>query len=299
VVVCHRSEQVISGELRAVWIRELYPAAHVRVVADICDDENSKSRADYTRAFLGRVPDVVFTSEDYGARFAGHLGCRHVLVDRDRKRFTISGTEIRKSPLSHLQYLAPCVRAYFVKRICIVGAESTGTTTLAKRLARHYETTWVTEYGRTYSEEKLAKAGSMSAISWTTGDFIQIARTQLLNEDLAAREANRLLICDTDALATAIWHERYLEFRSPLVEEVSAGRRYDLYIVTDCHIPFVQDGTRDGEHLRQWMTDRFKSLLTRADRDGSSSRGTRAGAWSWLSGPLTFCLYKLACRRQN
>src|ERR1035438_3643027 len=172
------------------------------------------------------------------------------------------GTEIRKAPLTHLQHLAPCVRAYFIKRICIVGAESTGTTTLARELAKHYMTTWVPEFGRTYSEEKLAEAEFMSAVSWTTNDFLHIARTQLLHEDQAARNANRVLICDTDALATAIWHERYMGFWSQQVEGVSKGRHYDLYILTDCDIPFVQDGTRDGEHMRRWMTERFRHFLT-------------------------------------
>jgi HTH-type transcriptional repressor of NAD biosynthesis genes len=273
VVICERPDQTISGELRAAWIRELYPKAHVQVVPDICDDENSKRWADYAREFLGSSPDVVFTSEDYGQRFAEFLGCKHILVDRERSQFPISGTEIRKFPLLNLEWLAPCVRAYFVKRVCIVGAESTGTTTLARDLAEHYSTNWVSEYGREVSEERLAAAGRMEDVKWSTDDFIRIARTQSVHEDRAAREASRVLICDTDALATAVWHERYVGFWSPKVAAVSAGRRYDLYILTDCDIPFVQDGTRDGERLRRWMTERFKDLLTK--------RGSR---WLIVSG---------------
>ncbi len=276
VVVCERPDQSISGELRASWLRELYPHAHVRVVADICDDENSQRWAEYTRQFLDRTPDVVFTSEDYGERFAGYLRCRHVLVDRDRKHCSISGTEIRQAPLRHLQYLAPCVRAHYVKRICIVGAESTGTTTLSQDLAVHYRTTWVPEYGRSYSEKKLARAGSMNAITWSTDDFIHIARTQLLKENEAARNANQILICDTDALATVVWHERYMGHWSEQVAVISNERRYDLYILTDCDIPFVQDGTRDGEHMRQWMTARFQEVLTQRGEKWILVSGSRA-----------------------
>jgi nicotinamide riboside kinase len=47
---------------------------------------------------------------------------------------------------------------------------------------------------------------------------------------------------------------------------VAAGRRADLYVLTDVDIPFVQDGTRDGEHLRRWMHDRFIAELTREGR---------------------------------
>src|SRR5438105_15460655 len=48
--------------------------------------------------------------------------------------------------------LAPNVRACLVKRVAIVGAESTGKTTLAEELARHFDTVWVPEYGREYTE---------------------------------------------------------------------------------------------------------------------------------------------------
>ena len=45
------------------------------------------------------------------------------------------------------------------------------------------------------------------------------------------------------------------------VTRISNERRYDLYLLTDCDIPFTQDGLRDGEHLRQWMTNRFRDEL--------------------------------------
>ena len=61
------------------------------------------------------------------------------------------------------------------------------------------------------------------------------------------RIANRVLICDTDAFATAIWHERYLGVPSAAVLAVAAGRTYDLYVLTDVDTPFVPDDIRDGE----------------------------------------------------
>ena len=66
---------------------------------------------------------------------------------------------------------------------------------------------------------------------------------------------------DTDALATSIWHERYLGDRSEEVEALAAARAYSLYILTSDDIAFVQDGTRDGEHLREWMTRRLRDEL--------------------------------------
>ncbi len=169
-----------------------------------------------------------------------------------------------------------------VKRVCVVGAESTGTTTLAQQLAAHYHTLWVPEYGREYSERLAAEGVDLWHYRWRSEEFTYIARLQLEREDAAAEKvaannatdenstakdaANLLLICDTDALATAIWHERYMGIRSPEVEAMAMARHYDLYILTGCEIPFVQDGIRDGENIRQWMTNRFEEELWREQR---------------------------------
>jgi NadR type nicotinamide-nucleotide adenylyltransferase len=205
----------------------------------------------------------VFTSEDYGDAYASFLGATHVLVDRERRHVPCSGTAVRADPLGHWDCLEPCVRAYFVKRVCLVGAESTGKTTLARALAEHYGTIWVPEYGREYSAIKMQSA---DAEAWRSEEFVHIAAEQSRREDRAAREANRLLICDTDALATGIWHERYMGTPSLEVEALAAPCRYDLYLVTDIGTPFIQDGTRDGEHIRHWMHARFLEELERQGR---------------------------------
>lgn len=96
---------------------------------------------------------------------------------------------------------------------------------------------------------------------WTSQEFIHIAREQNRLEDQMARQANRLLICDTDSLATAVWHERYMKFWSPIIANFGSTQHYDLTLVTGDEIPFVQDGFRDGEGIRNWMTQRFIHLL--------------------------------------
>ena len=143
------------------------------------------------------------------------------------------------------------MRQFYVKRICIVGAESTGKTTLAQKLAEHYRTNWVPEYGREYCVEKW-KDGNITD-DWLSEEFVTIAAEQARREDRAARSANKVLICDTDPFATSIWHERYLRRQSAEVETIANNRRYDLYLLTGTEIPFVQDGLRDGEHIYQGL----------------------------------------------
>jgi nicotinamide riboside kinase len=130
----------------------------------------------------------------------------------------------------------------------------------------------VPEYGRTFCEQRLAQEPT---IDWRTDDFVNIARRQQADEDAAARRGGRLLVCDTDALATSIWHERYLGTTSAQVARLAAGRSYALYILTGDDIPFVQDGTRDGEHIRAWMTERFRQALAARIEPWIEVRGTR------------------------
>jgi NadR type nicotinamide-nucleotide adenylyltransferase len=150
------------------------------------------------------------------------------------------------------------------RRVVLIGAESTGKTTLAQRLSEHYQTAWVAEYGREHWEKKVAGLSMDGALpGWSDDEFVHIASEQQRREDQAARTANRVLICDTNAFATGTWFERYRGpgNRSPAVDAIGRRDRAHLYLLTEPDIPFVQDGVRDGEHIRGWMHERFASQL--------------------------------------
>jgi NadR type nicotinamide-nucleotide adenylyltransferase len=270
VIVCGRPADSIPGELRGQWLREIHPEAEVLVIDDRYDEHDTALWAANTIRWLGCPPDAVFTSEAYGEEYARHMGCVHLSVDPDRKTVPCSGTMIRADPYDHWEFMKPPVRAWFAKRICVLGAESTGTTTLARALAEHYSTAWVPEYGRLYSEQKLARG----EVAWTSEEFAAIAAEQARQEDRVARSCNRVLICDTNAFATQLWHRRYMEFECPSVAAIAARGRSDLYLLTGDEIPFVQDGLRDGEHLRQRMHRWFEEALR-----------AQAAPWRLLRGP--------------
>jgi NadR type nicotinamide-nucleotide adenylyltransferase len=229
----------------------------VLVIDDRYDEQDSSLWAHNTIAWLGAAPDVVFTSEEYGDRYASLMGCRHELVDAPRNAVPCCGRAIRRDPWGNWRFLSPAVRAWYVRRVCILGAESTGTTTLAEDLADYYKTECTREYGRELSESKLETRDP----EWRTEEFAQVAREQCRREDEAARSANRVLVCDTNAFATMLWHRRYMGFESDAVRAIAEGRRYDLYVLTGDEIPFVQDGLRDGEHIRHEMHRWFEDAL--------------------------------------
>jgi NadR type nicotinamide-nucleotide adenylyltransferase len=158
-----------------------------------------------------------------------------------------------------------------VRRVCITGAESTGKTTLCRVLAERHATVWIHEYGRDHTVEKI-RAGTNDR--WTTEDFVVIARRQQELEDAAASRATRWLFCDTDALATALWHERYLRTRAPEVEAIARQRTYDLFVLCNIDVPFERDGVRFGEMDRPAMHRRFIEELDRRAEPWILASGT-------------------------
>jgi NadR type nicotinamide-nucleotide adenylyltransferase len=262
VMLAAHPSQTIPGEVRYAWLREIHPDCDIRLVADELEDD-SQQWADFTIKYLGRAPDIVFSSENYGPIYSSLMGSRHVMVDQLRNTVPISGTQVRTNPLLYLHHLEPCVRAWFVKRVVLVGAESTGKTTLAQQLADHFQTVWVPEYGREHWERKVSGlTGSEASPSWSAEEFIHIAQEQQRREDLSARQCNRILFCDTNASATGTWYERYFHTRNALVDSIGQQSKADLYLLTAPDVPFVQDGFRDGQHIRNWMHDRFAEQLT-------------------------------------
>jgi NadR type nicotinamide-nucleotide adenylyltransferase len=238
--------------------------------------------------------DAVFTSEEYGDELAARLGATHVCVDPQRVAVPVSATACRADLAGLWDRLHPVVRAGLAVRIVVVGAESTGTTTLSRALAEHYRarggvwarTGWVHEHGRDYTvtkwDEQIAAARAagraapgMDELVWTADDFAVIATRQTELEDAAAAAGSPVLVCDTDAFATSVWERRYLGADTGAAAASPLPRR-DVYLLTDhVDVPFVQDGIRDGEHIRVDMTGWFVTALTRAGHSWVLLTGTR------------------------
>jgi nicotinamide riboside kinase len=127
----------------------------------------------------------------------------------------------------------------------------------------------VREYGREYAREKL-RSGLLG--QWVEDEFVHIAFEQQRREDDAARRANPVLICDTDALAPMVWSERYLD-RVPTRWPLPPSR-IALYLIPYPDVPFVADEIRDGEHKRYWMYERFTELFAQLGRPLHILRGT-------------------------
>lgn len=294
VTVLGSQVESISLAHRIAWLRDIFGAhPHVRVVGEMDDiridyaDEAvwqahiaiMRTAVQQADREFGQAPDVdaVFSSEHYGTRMAGYFAAHAVCLDQARSLYPLSGTAVRNDIARYWLQLAPAVRAGLALRVVVLGAESSGTTTLVRDLVAALQArggSWgltraVAEYGREYSANLLAVARASlpqcrpQQLQWQEQDFVDIAGEQTRMENSAAADGGPVLICDTDALATCIWHERYMGYRSSAVAAIAAALPpRALYLLTDhADVPFEDDGLRDGEHLRPWMTQRFGEVL--------------------------------------
>ena len=140
-------------------------------------------------------------------------------------------------------------------RVCFHGAESTGKSSLARKLAARFGCPLVAEYGRTYAETR--------GTDFTLADLLAIAREQ----DRLTREAARgdwpLLLLDTDPLMTAAWAEMLL---GEVPDELLAYPKADLYLLFPPDVPWVDDGTRffGTPELRARFAETAEVMLVRA-----------------------------------
>ena len=130
-----------------------------------------------------------------------------------------------------------------IRKVVLVGTESTGKTTLARALAESFGTLWTHEYGRELWVEQ--------GLQGTFPDFLKIALRQYQREQAGLRHANGFLFCDTNAWTTLHWSLRDSGTADARLHDL-VDRTMGDYVWVLCANDFgwVDDGTRemrDGE----------------------------------------------------
>jgi HTH-type transcriptional regulator, transcriptional repressor of NAD biosynthesis genes len=272
VVVGTRPTDTIAGELRLEWIKEMAPRAQV---IHVNDENPEETHPQYwqiweqtLRAALPSIPDFLFASEDYGWKLAELLDMTYIPVNHPRTLVPISATRLRSTPLHYWQYLPPVVRPYYVKRVCIYGPESTGKSTLTIDLARHFQTVFVEEYARGLLDFKDGRCDDLE-------DINRIARGHRASTEALARQANRVLFCDTDLLTTTVWSNALFGTCPTWLSTAADAMNYDLYLVTDIDVPWVDDNQRFFKDERQ----EFMALCLQALRERNRPYLMISGSW--------------------
>ncbi len=266
VLMCSLKRETIPGVLRYNWLKEIYKDTNVQIIW--VEDENPQYPEEDPINFwdiwlntfkthLPEHPDAVFSSEDYGFEIAKRMGIEHHLVDKDRVTIPISATKIRANAFKHWEFIPDNIKPYFVKKIVLLGTESSGKSTMCKRLADYFNTNWVTEYGRYYTEcinENLEMQ-----------DFYNIAVGQKSLVKAGVKHANKLMFCDTELITTKIFSKlycpkEYINGVSFFDAEIKK-ENYDLYILLDYNTDFIQDGNRRFGTQRQAHYNTIKDQL--------------------------------------
>jgi HTH-type transcriptional repressor of NAD biosynthesis genes len=230
-------------EKRLGWVTQLYP--QLEQVVGLPDPLEAPANEDPTNAavyasqlaFLGTF-DRFYSSEPAYERFAGLLGAEHVVLDASRELVPVSGTLVRADPYRYRALMSPLVYSSLVRRVALVGTESSGKSTLARVMAERLDTAWVHEYGRELWEAQ--------GLQGSFADHWRIAERQRRREDAAAVHAREFLFCDTTAWTTLQWSLNsygYADGRLHQLVEATMGDY--LWVVCDNDFGWLQDGTRE------------------------------------------------------
>ncbi|MEO6758790.1 MAG: AAA family ATPase [Saprospiraceae bacterium] len=248
ILVFSSETDPIPGWQRYAWVLNTFPDLDVRHVVD------ELPTLECWPAAMPKDTTIFFESGNHYTGIAEKQGFKHEAIDPQRDHFSITTSAIRQHPHQHWELLAVLVRPYYIRRIALLGPESSGKSYLTELLANHFNTVFVEEYGRTYCEK--------FGMDLTELDFAHIAGGQLYREDEMALQANQLLFCDTDLIITQAWSEIYFQGRcQPWILWADHTRRYDLFLLLKPDIPWQNDGLREYEDQRESMFLRLQQEL--------------------------------------
>lgn len=264
----------------------------------IIDDESKnkeehdweKSAEDIKEA-IGKPINVVFAGEEYkNSGLFEKLYSESDIFYIDRSVIPVSSTMVRNDYKRFWEYLPRKVREFYTKKIAIIGTESCGKSTLARNLAKVYNTNYVKEMGRIINEE--------------TGNFEMMRKEQFFDilclhkarEYKQLKNSNKYLFVDTEAIVTLYYYqllfeesnnEKSIDDKSPsqkdlktknlnlksgkivnerfkeLVKELQFFNSYDLYLYLEPDVEWIDDGLRNqGDDYTRLINDKnLKELL--------------------------------------
>lgn len=150
-----------------------------------------------------------------------------------------------------------------VTKMTILGAESTGKTTLCRDLAAHFSCPWVPEYMRIYLQDKWDN--TQQTCTWE--DLLPIAQGQIALENKLAQQAglnnDKYLFCDTSLFELMVYAYWYYGDCPNVLTKAALDHHYDLIMLTEVDIPWVADDLRDSPHEREAISAFFETMLNR------------------------------------
>lgn len=270
-----------TKELRYRWI--LNSSRHLPNIKILLIEDKAVSKEEYNTDYywekgardikeaIGKPIDAVFCGSDYlGINRFESLYCpQSEVIYFDRAEVPISSTDIRGWASKHWDYIPDVCKDYYIRKVLIVGSESTGKSILVQNLALAYNTNFVGEYGRITCDY----AGGEDFMN-VDDLYENLLRQRIFIMD-AAKHSNRLLFVDTDAITT-LFYSRFLLTEpnqiancEKLASAINAMTQWDLVLFLEPDVDFVQDGTRNETiHADR---HKYSELIKRAMREHNVS----------------------------
>jgi nicotinamide riboside kinase len=154
-----------------------------------------------------------------------------------------------------------------IRKIAVVGPESTGKSELSEFLARHYETAWVPEYARGYLDNLIRP--------YEKEDLTTIANGQQRLEETWSTSAKEILICDTNLLVIKVWSNFKYGETDPEILKALQESHYDLYLLTNIDIPWKDDPQREHPERREELYSIYLTELKAMNVPFVEIRGER------------------------
>lgn len=242
--------------VRAEWIRSSHPDVQVIECYDGPKEsgytpEIMKAHEDYVLKRLGGLKVTHFySSEPYGEHMSKALGAIDCRVDPEKKTYPICGTKIRNDPSTFKAFLDRCVYRDLLLNVVLLGAPSTGKSTLSERLAEEFGTIFMPEYGREYwiKHQVNRRLNPIQLADLAQGHYAQENR-------LLFNEAKNILFTDTNAITTYVFGKYYHHSVAPELVKLAkkAETRYDITFLCDADFPFDDTWDRSGEGNRELL----------------------------------------------
>ena len=260
----------INYRVRYRWLYQL--TKHIGNVKIITLFDDAATKADYTEEYwdsdakkvkeqIGKPIDIVFCGDDYDENSFWNK-CYPESEIYFFPRNDISSTEIRRNPYKRWDWIPNVAKPYFVKKVLLMGGESTGKSTLTINLANRFNTNYIDEAGREISER------SGTDMLMLSEDFTEILLQHKLNEINAINNSNKVLFIDTDTLVTQFYmsflNDPEIDRNKALSDAIDAVNEYDLILFLEPDVAFVQDGDRSEviRDDRETYSNKIKDLIT-------------------------------------
>ena len=261
-IVCNPTDP-ISAELRKAWLKMEMPNSEIQQIFNNQVSSQKSQMQVILKNFSTEFKSDefhLFSSDPSSAGLAKTLNIKYTILDADKLSQNICSQTILADPISNWFDTPVSVRLSLIKRVVLVGPESVGKSTIAKKLKSSIiEYPFLPEYGRQY--EIFREPGK-----YQDQEFSDIVNVHGAHRAALLPFSGPIFIEDTDELVTAVWVEMLMNKSLKNIEKKI--KLPFLYLLLDPSVPFIPENTRyfDNENRLEF----FNKIKEKLKKYGAS-----------------------------